>query len=70
MCHIFESELKSTTLELFEDKAKKEIMKKIRLVIDKIVAQAQKGVVLLGLSSANTYASPKKDGERFTDMHE
>jgi len=39
------------------------------MAIGRIIAKAKKGIMALGLPSAQIYPSPKKEGELFTDMH-
>jgi hypothetical protein len=45
------------------------MLTKIRFMVNKILSKAQRSLLALGMIGTTITASPKKDGEFFTDMH-
>lgn len=44
-------------------------MDKVKFMVNRILSKAMRGIMLLGMQGVTITASPKKEGELFTDMH-
>lgn len=70
MCDIFLAELAPIVSSLgLNKRGSQDMMDRIKFMVNKIMAKAQRSLLAMGLVGCTITAGAKKDGELFTDMH-